>query len=183
MNGGTVPTSETTIERYKKSPEEICGQLLTVFADSVERQLAEGEMTEAEKAAIVRVVDGTDLTIRDDIAEVIKHLEAEEEFHKEQGKARIDFGKGRGALARRLKWTLLTYLQERGIKKVTGESHFFRVSKNPVRLVINDNILADEWKKDDTKRVPDRERIEAALDAGQQIDGAYYEQLERLDIK
>jgi hypothetical protein len=171
------------MERARKSAEELCGDLLAAFAASVDQQLADGEITPAEQTAIVKVMEGMNLAIRDDIAEAILKLEAEEEFHKGAAKLRLEFGKSRGALARRLKWSLLGYLQDRGIRKVTGEEHAFSVKKNPTKLVINEAAVPDEWKKDDTKCVPDRAKIEAALDAGETLDFAHYEQAERLEVK
>lgn len=171
------------VERYRKTPEQLAGEIFNAFVSSVEAQLAEGEVTADERAAIVKVVDTTDLSIRDDVAEAILKLEAEEEIGKQMAKLRTEFAKSRGALARRLKWGLLVYLQERGIKKVTGDEHFFRVSKNPTRLCINEVLLPDEYRKPETKMVADKEKIERDLDAGLAVPGAHYEQLERLDVK
>jgi len=176
--GGALP-----IARYKKSPEQLCGELLGAFAASVESQLAEGQVSADEQTAIVRVMESTDLAIRDDIAEAILKLEAEEEAGKQAAKLRSEFAKSRGALARRLKWSILEYLKEKGITRVSSEEHLFRVTKNPTRTIIKEAVLPDEWKKDETKRVPDRAKIEAALDTGQEVPGASYEQSLRLDVK
>lgn len=171
------------IERYKKSPEQLCGDLLTAFAVSVESQLEQGHATIEEQTAIVQVMESANLAIRDDIAEAILKLEAEEEAGKQAAKLRADYAKSRGAMARRLKWSILEYLKEKGITRVSSEEHLFRVTKNPTKTVIKEAVLPDDYKKDETKRVPDRAKIEAALDAGQEVPGASYEQSLRLDVK
>ncbi len=178
------PMSETaTIERYRKSPEQLCGELLAAFANSVESQLEQGHRTEAEQTAIVQVMESADLAIRDDVAEAILKLEAEEEAGKQAAKMRADYAKSRGALARRIKWSVLEYMKDKGITRVSSEEHLFRVTKNPTKTKIIEAILPDEYKKPETKMVPDREKIERDLDEGIEIPGASYEQTVRLDVK
>ena len=172
-----------SIERYKKTPEQLCGELLTAFAVSIESQLEQGHATLEEQTAIVQVMESADLAIRDDIAEAILKLEAEEEAGKQAAKLRNEYAKSRGAMARRLKWSILEYLKEKGIQRVSSEEHLFRVTKNPTKTVIKEAVLPDEYKKEEKKLVPDREKIERDLDAGIEIPGASYEQSVRLDIK
>jgi hypothetical protein len=171
------------VSRCRKSADELAGKLFQAFAASVEMQVAQGEITPGEQSALIQIIEGADLTIRDDVGIAIKKLIAEEETLKQLGTAVIENGKSRGALARRLTWSILSYMQDKGYREIAGEFTRFKIKKNPVRLVINETLIPDEWKKDEIKRVPDRARIEAALDAGEVLDFAHYEQAERLEVK
>jgi hypothetical protein len=185
IDAEVVEQGSKAIQRLKRAPREVSQQLFESFMAGVDAQLDQGELTEGEQSSILAVLDehnGT-LAIRDHAAEFILACRESARAIRDRVKTGEGIARSLEACANRLCWSLKLALEERGIKKVTSEEHYFRVSKNPVRTIINEEILPAEYWKEVISRAPDKEKIESELDAGKEVIGAYYEQPTRLDVK
>jgi hypothetical protein len=87
----------------------------------------------------------------------------------------------------RIKWSLQTYMECRGIKEIPGLIHRFALHKKPERMVISaeSQIPAEYWDEIPiVERRLNKERLEAALKEGKEIAGAFIETgQKRLSVK
>ncbi len=124
---------------------------------------------------------------RDRLAELILAIEAHEQRLRDHVKRAENAARHAHSLASGIRWSLLTYMQMRGIKSIPGEISRFAVASNPDRLVISDeSAIPDEFFDEETKvvRTLNREALELALRSGRDIPGAYVESnRKRLQIR
>jgi len=106
---------------------------------------------------------------------LMKRMETEAEFWEEEAKRRKQIAAGCYALADRLKNGILFAMQQLGTTEIAGNAVRAKLTATKGRLVIDEANLSDDWKMTEIRKVPDKERIRAALDNLETVPGASIE--------
>ena len=105
----------------------------------------------------------------------MKRLESEAEFWEEQAKQRKKIADQCWNLIDHMKSNILFAMQSLGTQEISGNAVRAKLTPTKGRLVIDEAQLPDDWKMTEIKKVPDKERIRAALDSLETITGAKIE--------
>lgn len=166
-----------TIEEKRQS----LGDLVTGFSHILER-IAEagGELTPELEALFDQV--GGDLQVKaDSYAFVMDKLEAEAEFWKARADSFARVSKSCDRLRDRMKDAIKAAMVQLKRDEIEGVDFRFKLSTSSrPKLVLDEAILPAAWKMPVTELVPDKERIVTALDSGEAVPGARYEEVKSL---
>jgi len=119
----------------------------------------------------------------DNIACLIKQVEAEAEAIKAEAKNLTDRAKAKETKVERLTQYLLDTLKAVGTDKIETTRNVLQVKKNPASVVLNEGFNNLIYMVEKVTFMPDKKRIKEAIEHGIEIDGAKLEQKERLVIK
>jgi hypothetical protein len=163
-------------EETKKTLVTLAANMGTILAEIAE---AGGELSPKIEALLDDV--GKDLALKtDSYVMVMDKLEAESEFWKSKADSFSRVSKGCAHVVQQMKERIKMAILLMGEDEVRGADFRFKLSPSQPRLTINEHELPEEWLMVVTANVPDKERIRAALEAGQEIPGATYEQTKSL---
>ena len=119
----------------------------------------------------------------DNIACLIKQVEAEAEAIKTEAKNLTDRAKAKETKVERLTQYLLDTLKAVGTDKIETTRNILQVKKNPVSVVLDEGFNHPGFITTKLTTVPDKSLIKEWLQQGKELDGARLEQRERLVIK
>lgn len=166
-----------TIEEKRQS----LGDLVTGFSHILEK-IAEagGELTPELEALFDQI--GGDLQIKaDSYAFVMDKLEAEAEFWKARADSFARVSKSCDRLRDRMKDAIKAAMVQLKRDEIEGVDFRFKLSSSSrPKLVLDEQLLPASWKMPVTELVPDKKRIVTALDSGEQVPGARYEEVKSL---
>ena len=148
----------------------------TILAEVIE---AGGELS----PAIEQMLDGIgkDLARKtDSYVMVMDKLEADEAFWKAKAEAFARVARGCARVREEMKERVKAAIELTGEDEVRGEDFRFKLSPGKPRLVIEEDHVPMEWTLVVTERHPDKDRIRAALEAGETVPGAWMEQTKTL---
>lgn len=124
------------------------------------------------------------ITKRKNIGAYILNLDAEIEAVNEackRMKERLGFIKRR---KESLENYLLSNMDKYEITEISTPEFVIKVASNPESVIVDDDfMLDDEYIKVETKRVPNKTAIKAAIQSGKQVEGAHLERGKRLTFK
>jgi hypothetical protein len=149
---------------------------LVAEMNEIVRQILEsgGELTEVLETAFDGV--GQELATKTDrYAFMIDRLSSEETFWKEKAEAYSKVAKSCKALRERLNDNIKFAMLSMETKEIAGDEMRFVLSKLAPKVVLNEEKIPDAWKMVVTERVPDKDRIKAALIDGMPVEGATLE--------
>ena len=119
----------------------------------------------------------------DNIACLIKQVEAEAEAIKAEAKNLTDRAKAKETKVERLTQYLLDTLKAVGTDKIETTRNILQVKKNPASVILNDGFNHPGFITTKLTTMPDKALIKEWLQQGNELDGARLEQRERLVIK
>ena len=137
-----------------------------------ERLKAQYEL-EDEDSALIDTLDGaTELNDRlikiamsakedEAFAEAVKGMIADLQVRKQRLERRAEYKRSQIAWA----------MQETGQKSIVSAGLSLGQRMGNAKVIIDDKLLPDEWKKSKVTLIPDKELIETDLDAGKDIPG------------
>jgi hypothetical protein len=149
---------------------------LVAEMNEIVRQILEsgGELTEVLETAFDGV--GQELATKcDRYAFMIERLQSEETFWKEKAEAYSKVAKSCKTLRERLNDNIKFAMLSMETKEIAGDEMRFVLSKLAPKVVLNEEKIPDAWKMVVTERVPDKDRIKAALIDGMPVEGAALE--------
>ena len=138
--------------------------------EEIYRKIAEsgGELTVEMEEQVLSTITAI-AKKADSIQYALEKLEAEEIFLKAQAKSYLDAAKGRAAAGKRLRERIKQAMVEMNQPSIIGTSVEFFLAKAAPGLFVEG--LPEGWTMEVTERIADRERIKAALIAGEKIEG------------
>lgn len=119
----------------------------------------------------------------DNIACLIKTLQAETEAIKAEAKNLTERAKAKEAKADKLTQYLFDTFKAVGADKIETARNVIAIKKNPCSVVLDEGFYIDEYMVEKISIQPDKENIKDELKNGVVIAGARLEQKERLAIK
>lgn len=102
---------------------------------------------------------------------IIERIESEIEFWKLQATKVANVKRVFENAKKRLEERMKFVLRQRPDEQLQGELYRFYLKKSKDRLDIDEDLLPDTFKITELKLVPDREKIEAAIAAKQEVPG------------
>lgn len=150
---------------------------LVVQANSISQALCEsgGELTPQLEALMAHVDTAFPAKV-ESYHIVMERMTVEAEYWKEKASVYLKIAKAHDALQERLKASIKDGMIALGKDEVMGESIRFKLSPTKGALVISDETkLPDEYLMIETKKVPDKEKIRASLEAFATVPGASLE--------
>jgi hypothetical protein len=163
-------------EGTKKTLVTLASNMGAILAELGE---AGGELSPKIEAMLDDV--GKDLAQKtDSYVMVMDKLEAESEFWKAKADAFTKVARGCANVVQQMKDRIKMAIVLTGEDEVRGGDFRFKLSPSQPRLTIDERELPEEWLMVVTTKVPDKERIRMALDAGEEIPGAALEQTKTL---
>lgn len=145
----------------------ITRELAEVEAEIIE---AGGEITPELEDRLTQVSNQL-LTKIDNYQYILERLESSEAIWKGRKVDAQRVEKSLSKARRRLKDRLLWHMQGTGKKTVQGASYGFSRTKSGASLSIDETKVPTEYKIRTETWSPDKERIRAALNAGQKVPG------------
>lgn len=139
-------------------------------------QIAEngGELSEVLEQAFD--VKGEELAVKADrYAMFLERLDVEADFWKQKAESYLKVSKSCKALKDRLNDNIKTAMRAMNTDELNGEEMRFKLSRTKPKLVLDEAVLPVGFKMQVTEYVPDKKRIEEALEVGEQIPGAKFE--------
>lgn len=157
-----------TKEETKKTIVSLSANMGTILAEIAE---AGGELSPRLEAMLDDI--GTDLARKtDSYVMVMDKLEAEEAFWKAKAEGFSRVAKGCASIREKMKERIRAAIELTGEDEIRGDDFRFKLSPSKPALVIDEGLLPDSWKIQVTTIAPDKERIRAALEAGEPVLGA-----------
>jgi hypothetical protein len=144
--------------------------------------LAEAGMSDEVAALAEAELEGA-IERRDELADLIRRMEHEAGYFRQQAKQRDERARNLEHLAGKIKFALQLYMEMKGIQEVQGFAYRFKLHKNPPSVVIVDEQrLPDEFVEYQPR--VDRAKVLEALKAGKEVPGAALrEKSYRLEVK
>lgn len=151
---------------------------------SVEAQIAQEAPQPGDEQAITLVMQ-EGIEKRDRLAALIFAFQDRAERRRKIAGAAEALARSDEAKAKFLKGSIEAYMLCKGIRKIEGEVHYFRVSKNQPMLVVTDESrIPRKFFKTETSEVLDKLEVCYAIERGEEVPGAYVEKDRiRLDVK
>lgn len=135
---------------------------------------AGGELTPVIEECLE--ISGAELMQKADrYAAFLDRLDSERATWKDRADAYGRVAKSLASLKDRLNSNIKLAMQIMGTHKIDGEESRLLLSRGAPKLVIDDTKLPDAWKMAVTEYVPDKERIKAAIERGETIEGVTQE--------
>ncbi len=123
-----------------------------------------------QTAALAKPVMTDSIAKRDKLAELLRRMESEETYLREQGKQRYDAAKHIEHIREKILFCLKLYLEMEGLREVQGFAYRFKVQKNPPSVfILDEQQIPEEFLT--YKPIPDKEKIKEALQAGKEVPG------------
>ena len=119
----------------------------------------------------------------DNIACLIKQMQAESEAIKAEAKNLTERAKAKEAKADKLTQYLFETFKAVGADKIETARNVIAIKKNPCSVVLDEGFSVKEYLVEKVTVQPDKEKLKTDLKNGIQIAGARLEQKERLTIK
>lgn len=159
-----IPREEPTLQVLAREFDE--------FIRGVQDQEGKLPVDEAapNMAALAKPILTDSIAKRDKLAELLRRMESEEGYLREQGKQRYDAAKHIEHLREKILFCLKLYFEMEGIKEVQGFAYRFKLAKNPASVFIFDEQAIPEEYMSFTPK-PDKEKIKEALQAGKEVPG------------
>ena len=146
-------------------------------------KLIELDLDETTLADTLESLDG-DLTYKaDNIACLIKTLEAESEAIKIEAKKLSERATQKQAKVDSLKKYLFNTFKALDKNKIETTRNCMTIKKNPTSVILTDGFCIAEYMTAKTSYTPNKALIKEALVAGINVEGARLEHGERLEIK
>lgn len=111
---------------------------------------------------------------------VTDRLTAEEKFFKAKADELYKVGQAHAKASARIKERLKEAMLSMERADVYGNEYRWRLTPLDPKLVIEDGVISDEWKKEVIEMVVDKDLIKTALAKGEEIEGARMEPVHRL---
>lgn len=150
--------------------------MLALEMSEIIAQLTEngGELSEVLEQAFD--CTGQELQLKADrYAFFMERLDAEADFWKAKADAYSKVAKSCKTLKERLKENIKGAMHMLGTDEIEGGEYRFKLSRLAPKLVIQEELLPDNFKMVVTETVPDKEKIKAELEIGTEIPGAKHE--------
>ena len=125
-------------------------------------------------------IDLTRTEAVDQAHQMIKRLEAVGEYWKDRASESSRIAKSLDMAEQKYRNFIKSIMVSSEKTDLYGIEYRFKLSRAPAKLMINEQILPEEFFKSVTTMVPDREKISAALECGEEVPGAYQEPVFRL---
>jgi hypothetical protein len=119
----------------------------------------------------------------DNIACVIKSLEAESDAIKTEADKLLERAKKKAKNAQDLKDYLFNTLKTLNINKIETIRNVLSVKKNPVSVVVDEGFNDSDYMTEKISYTIDKKAIKSAIETGIEVKGARLEQKERLEVK
>jgi seryl-tRNA synthetase len=152
------------------------------------------ELTGAYQSLLEAIEEGQDFSLAleqlegeinekvENIAKVIKSIDAQVKVIKDEEKRLADRRKAMEAEAERLKDYTFTTLQNAGLSKIKGSLLTVSLQNNKPSVVVDETELADEWLIPQPPK-PDKARLYEALKEGKVIPGATLQNSQSIRIR
>lgn len=111
---------------------------------------------------------------------VLDELSDQEERLRKQAQELTLAARTLSTIQEKMKDRIKYVMDKLGETEINGESHRFVLSKSRPKLVITDADLPENFKMIETKTVPDKEKIQAAIDLGMFVSGVTLEEVKTL---
>jgi hypothetical protein len=146
-------------------------------------KLLEMELDETTLSDTLESLDGELEEKADNIACLIKSLEAESEAIKAEAKKLQDRAKAKEVKAEGLRNYLYVTFKVLGKDKLETSRNALVIKKNPCSVVLDDGFFHEDYVEYIETMKVDKAKLKDALKSGIEIAGARLEQKERLEIK
>lgn len=166
-----IPHEEPTLQVLAREFDE--------FIRGVQQQEQQGTFVtpagvplehQEQVSALAKAVISDSIQKRDKLAELLRRMESEEGYLREQGKQRYDAAKHIEHLREKILFCLKLYFEMEGIKEVQGFAYRFKLQKNPASVfILDEQAIPEEYMN--FKPTPDKEKIKEALQAGKEVPG------------
>jgi seryl-tRNA synthetase len=146
-------------------------------------RLAEMDLDEQTLADTLESLQGELDEKADNIACLIKQLEAEAEAIKNESKNLADRAIAKQNKADKLNEYLFTTFKTLNINKIETARNVIQVKKNPISVVLEEGFNNPCYMSTKIVTTPDKSLIKEYLQQGNELKGAKLEQKERLVLK
>lgn len=135
---------------------------------------AEGEITEEVENALAEVE--AKLSVKaDSYAVIMDRFKLESDYYKEKGKELTELAKRLSNASDRMKEAIKFAMLKLKTNEIQGEDIKFKLSLSKPKLVIDEAKLPGEYKVQVVSYIPDKEKIQTALNLGDDVAGAHFE--------
>lgn len=147
-----------------------------INALKVVSELEEKVLCGEELPAELYSVELADPASVDATIDVIERLQVQSEFFRGRAAQLMDVAKKLATAQERIQRTVKDLMATNGVQDLNGHAWRYRLSRAKPKLVIDDGLLPAEFTKEKVSVVPDKLKIEQALERGEEVAGAQYEQ-------